>query len=123
MTRPNRDMSEDGCDPARPVWLDEACPTWCTRDHREGDHPEDRYHQSEPSMVPLIASAGTTIDVVESLEAIDMLVLLGCHVGDTCVWLAVEPADRPAPRIVMTAESARSLVHSINDQLQRLSSG
>jgi len=121
MTRPDRDAPASGHDSAGPTWLDEACPSWCTRNHHERDHPEDRYHQSDPTMVTMTAGDGATIPVAESLETIDMLVLLGRYVGDTRTWLTVEPAERPAPRLVLTTESAGVLVECINDQLQRLS--
>lgn len=32
-------------------WVDE-CPPWCIREHGEGVHPEDNYHQSEPIDIP-----------------------------------------------------------------------
>lgn len=122
MTRPDRDAPESGHNPALPTWLDEACPSWCTRDHRERDHPEDRYHQSDPTMVTVTAGDGATVPVTDSLETIDMLVLLGRYVGDPRTWLTIEPAERPAPRLVLTIASARALVGCIDDQLQRVAS-
>lgn len=39
-----------------PSWLHESGPRWCVRTHAEDDHEEDRFHQSEPALVPLVAS-------------------------------------------------------------------
>ena len=30
--------------PSRPAWLQEPCPRWCDRRHRQDDLPDDRWH-------------------------------------------------------------------------------
>ena len=100
-----------------PTWLAEGCPAWCAREHLEDDHPEDRYHHSEPSLVPAVAAAADTVPVTASLESMTLVVWLGRHVGTSLVWVAVEPAERREPRLVLTEESARALHEHLGRQL------
>ena len=62
---------------ARPPWSKQPCPPWCTREHAADDHPEDRYHQSEPSILPVVAGAGDAVPVTTSLRALTLAVRLG----------------------------------------------
>lgn len=39
-------------DRTRPSWQQRPCPDWCTRLHREDDHPEDRIHQDDGIVIP-----------------------------------------------------------------------
>lgn len=98
-------------------WARETCPAWCTRAHDDTDHPEDRYHQSEPSFVPVIASARLAVPLTSSLEAVEMLVHVGRYDGDVVEWLAIEALDQPEPRLVLTLESARLLVQRLVEQI------
>jgi hypothetical protein len=41
-------------EPARSGWTFESCPRWCTRQHDDDDHPDDRYHDSAPTTTPTI---------------------------------------------------------------------
>jgi hypothetical protein len=106
-------------DPRPPTWLTEPCPPWCARDHREQDHPEDRYHQSAASIAPVIASTLPTVPLTASLEPIDLVVRIGRYVGDLAEWVAIEPLELVQPRLVLTVESTRQLVRHIDEQLAR----
>jgi len=108
-----------GGTPPAPTWLTEACPSWCAREHEEDDHPEDRYHQSEPSIAPVIASGQVTVPVTSSLETVDLLVRIGRYVGETTEWMAIEPLELVQPRLLLTVESARHLARHVVDQLAR----
>ena len=106
-------------DDRRASWLRELCPAWCARAHHEDDHPEDHYHQSEASFVPVIASRRTAVPVTSTFEAVDMLVRICRYDGDVVTWLAIEPLEQRQPRLVLTVESARLLVRDMVDQLRR----
>lgn len=114
MTRPEQHPS-----PRRtvPSWLIEHCPTWCVRDHRESDHVEDRYHQDEPAFLPVVTGTTDAVPVTSSLEAVELVVRRGRHVGDQVTWVAVEAVDHPRPRLLLTVESARTLVAHLVRQL------
>jgi hypothetical protein len=105
-----------------PTWLTEECPAWCAREHREHDHPEDRYHRSEPSIVPGIVAVRETVPVTDSLEGLDLIIWLGRYVGTTVTWLTIEPIERREPRLTMTTETARMLGYRVVEQTDRLSS-
>lgn len=83
----------------------------------EDDHPEDRYHQCEPSYVSTLAAVERTVPVLDSLAATDMLVRLGLYVDDQVGWVAIEATEEPEPRLVLTLQSARLLARSLQDQL------
>lgn len=106
-----------------PSWLHEPCPGWCTRVHEEDDHLEDRFHQSEPTIVPVIAAVEPTVPVTASLETIDLVIRIGRYDGELVEWLTIEPLDLPQPKLVLTVESARLLAHHLAEQLDRHAAG
>lgn len=112
---------DDGADAEvqrHPTWLLGGCPPWCRRTHHEDDHPEDRYHQSEPAYVPAICGHGHSVPLTSSLEATDLLVRRGRHVDDVVEWLVIEAEMSPEPRLVLTSESARALLSALASQLE-----
>ncbi|WP_244931802.1 hypothetical protein [Nocardioides sp. W7] len=114
MTRP--DHQPPRTDPT-PSWLVEPCPPWCVREHREDDHPEDRYHQSQASHLPVVAGSTDTIPMTDSLEAVDVVVRRGRHLGEVVEWLAIESDDLRSLRLLLTVESATALTSALADQL------
>lgn len=103
-----------------PSWLVEPCPPWCARDHLESDHDEDRYHQSEASIVPVVAGPGDSVPITASLDDVDLVVRVGRHLSEPRAWVAIEAADRPEPRLVLTVESARSVARHLDEQLRQV---
>ncbi len=103
-----------------PTWLDEPCPPWCVRDHEEDDHPEDRYHQSEPSLFAAIAGSGDQVPMTASLAPLTLGIHLGRHVGETRAWVVIESLETRHPRMVLTEEAAVALQQQLEHQLARL---
>lgn len=110
-------MRQPDLDPSAPTWLVEPCPWWCARTHEEDDHPEDRYHQSEPAMLPALAGAADTVPVTDSIESLDLLIRRGRYVGESLEWVLIEPAEAVRPRLMLTIESARLLLPHLADQI------
>ncbi|WP_244931823.1 hypothetical protein [Nocardioides sp. W7] len=106
MTRP--DHQPPRADPA-PSWSIEPCPPWCVREHREDDHPEDRYHQGEAAQLPVVAGHTDTIPMTATLQAVELTIRQGRHHGHALEWLAIEADDQHSLRLLLTLESARSL--------------
>lgn len=102
-----------------PSWLTEPCPAWCRRRHQEQEHPEDRFHQSDPAVVATVAGDADTIPITDSLTPVDLTVRLGRHVDDSVEWIAIEALESPRPRLVLTTDSARRLAREIAEQLAR----
>lgn len=102
-----------------PSWLHESGPRWCVRTHAEDDHEEDRFHQSEPALVPLVASRADSARYTEGFESFDITIRVGRYAGDTATWVAVERLDLEGRRLVLTTESARALAQAVDDQLRR----
>ena len=105
--------------PAQPSWLDTPCPEWCVRRHLEHDHPDDRLHQSEASVVPGVAGVPST-DGLRRRLATDLVVVASQHVDEESPWVRIETADHGGPRLVLSAETmqlvlseAASLVESL----------
>lgn len=104
----------------RVSWLTEACPPWCTREHAEGDHPEDRYHQSEPSILTVVAGPGDAVPVTASLRPTTLALRAGRHLDDDLTWVVIESLEEPLPRLVLTADAARDLARALREQLTEL---
>lgn len=92
----------------RPTWLREECPAWCTGDHAEDDHPEDRVHRRALAELPAVLAEGDLPTrwhaaartlVVERLRA----------VGRPAEWLRVQDADDARRHLVIDPASARRL--------------
>lgn len=109
-----------GDDGARASWLDGPCPSWCVREHAEDDHPEDRYHQSEPSILPAVAGSGDTVPVTASLRSLTLAARAGRYADDDLTWVVVESLEDQQPRMVLTADTARRLVRALRTQLAAL---
>ena len=101
-----------------PSWLAEGCPAWCTREHHEDDHPEDRRHQSDGTLIAVHES--TTAIPVGSARSVEVAAYLDQPVAEGTCWLRVESLDSPRMRLALTAESARSLAGLLGGLLDRL---
>jgi hypothetical protein len=114
--------ADDTARPAtvRPSWQAAPCPPWCAREHTENDHPEDRYHQSEPSIVAAVAGAGDVVPLPSSLRPVSLAVRAGRYADDELTWLVVEPLEARAPRMVLTREAAAALLRGLQEQLTGL---
>ncbi|HWJ08411.1 MAG TPA: hypothetical protein VNS46_03490 [Nocardioides sp.] len=102
---------------AWPSWAGGPCPPWCVREHGEDDHPEDRYHQSEPSILSVVAGTGDTVPVTASLRSLTLAVRTGRYAGEELAWLVVEALEGPQPRLLLTADAARALARGLHEQL------
>lgn len=103
-----------------PTWLDEPCPSWCARAHREDDHPEDRYHQSEPSFFTGVAGTGDEVPLTASLTPLTLGIRIGRHLGEQSAWVVIEPLEARHPRLVLTEDAALDLRQRLTQQLRRL---
>lgn len=104
---------------ARPPWPGEPCPPWCTRAHAPDDHPEDRYHQSEASLLPVVAGSGDTVPVTASLRPLTLVVRAGRYDGGR-TWLVIEATEDARPRMALTVDAARALAEALQVQLDAL---
>jgi hypothetical protein len=96
-----------------------ACPAWCRRGHRPGDHADDRLHQSEPVFVPVVL--GDPRFGRDDVGRADSLVLrVVQRVDSPTVWLEAAPEEGRSPRLLVTTESARRLVDAMTELLHRL---
>ena len=100
-------------DPAgRPSWLTSPCPSWCTRPHREHDHPEDRRHQADGVVIPAV------------LGRVDPGGLsLGAQPGEIVVQRVRDlPASAPTWWVVAESELARTPLVLSHESAARLRS-
>jgi hypothetical protein len=105
---------------ARPSWLAEACPPWCTREHLENDHPEDRRHQSVGSVVSVELTA--TEIPADAARSVELAAYLDQPVGQPRCWLRLESTDPLWLRIAMTTDSAPEAIEALTDELARADS-
>lgn len=104
----------------RPTWLRGACPRWCAREHQESDLPDDRYHQSDPTLVPAILVVEDGVPVTKFFRGANMVVWVGRYDDDLLDWIAIEPTEERTPSLVLTAESARLMTRAVEHQLGQL---
>jgi hypothetical protein len=100
---------------SRPSWLSEPCPAWCTRSHHDDDHPDDRWHDSETTLVPVTAlrrDTGAGAGRFEPEQAV-VTIVTSRHVGDTVTTTFIGYGDRPHTALQLTPESAARLAEAV----------
>lgn len=101
-----------------PSWQREPCPPWCVREHDEDDIPLDRYHQSAPSLLPILMSGYPEEPRSSTFVPAELTVRVGRYSTEVVEWVAIEPVALSAPRLVLTAESAYRLAQQVKEQLE-----
>ena len=104
-------------DDSRPSWQADECPPWCTGEHGERDHPDDRVHRGRSTAVPVVARRAwfDGEGIRRSAEAVDFEVALSRVDGEPETWLYVGAG--PGLSIEVTAESAERLVRAMAEAL------
>lgn len=103
----------------QPSWQREPCPPWCIREHDEDDIPLDRYHQGEPSLLPVLMSDHPEEPRGDTFAPVDLTIRVGRYVTEVVDWVAIEPVALSVARMVLTAESAERLAQLIRDRLSK----
>ncbi len=103
---------------SRPSWQIDECPSWCTGEHREGDHPDDRVHRGVPTTVPVVArrTSFEAAGVRRDTDATEFEVALSRVDGEPETWLYVGAG--PAAAIDVSGESGERLVRAMSDVLR-----
>jgi hypothetical protein len=58
-----------------------------------------------------------TVPITASMRGLDLTVWTGQYVGESLVWVVIEPEGPRRPRLILSAESAVSLNSQIGAQL------
>lgn len=97
----------------------EPCPPWCAGEHREADHPDDRYHDSPTTPVPVIfaerdreAGPGQW-----AMEPGEIAITTSQHIESDDVVVFIGREDRLDQQLNLTVESAARLARSIERHL------
>ncbi|MCD6640172.1 MAG: hypothetical protein LT071_09695 [Nocardioides sp.] len=103
----------------RPSWQQEPCPPWCERTHLESDHLEDRFHQSEGTLVPAMV-VDDPLSSPPTMRLTELVVVAVRHPGDSTTWIRVEAAEGSDPRLVVEAGAMHRLVPVLDELTTRL---
>jgi hypothetical protein len=95
---------------------DDPCPSWCRRDHAVGDHPDDRHHQGRARLVALVTGR-PMLEPDEQAQAVSAVARLVRRVDSGQTWVEIVSEEGPEVRLVVTAESARRLVATMEELL------
>lgn len=80
----------------QPTWQRSPCPPWCTSDHHEHDHADDRLHRSAGIVVPVVSRRLSQLDPVRH-DAAGREYELGLSQrddgGETWVYLGAGPQE------------------------------
>ncbi len=103
---------------SRPSWQRDGCPDWCSGEHGEFDHPDDRAHRSSSLAVPVTVrrtwfEGGSIRHAVDDAE---FEVGMSQVDGDTEIWFYV--GDGPARSIEIDVQSAARLVEAMAARLR-----
>lgn len=103
--------------PTRHSWQHDDCPPWCEGGHTESDHPDDRFHRSEGSAIPVITRRTAVVDnhLTHIVEATELKVGLSRAIGDAEIWVYLDAeGDRG---FELSLESATRLISSLRSPL------
>lgn len=101
-----------------PSWLNEPCPTWCTRTHAMHDHPADRAHTSEPVTIPTVERV-----IVASGDGIryrheTLTLQIGLHrlIGEPDTWVYIgDGYERGVDIPPLAARQVADALHRVLD--------
>lgn len=94
----------------RPSWLVGRCPPWCTRRHAEQDHPEDRLHQDDGVVVPVVVADPDPRKLRQVERASEIVLRRFREVDPTAVtWVAIREAEGVGVALTVSEESASRL--------------
>jgi hypothetical protein len=96
-----------------------ACPVWCRRDHRPGDHPDDLLHQSAPAQVAVVLGE-PRFGPDERPRAETVVLRLAQRRGSAEIWLEASSEEGRSLHLLVSAESARRLAGAMVDLLSAL---
>lgn len=95
----------------KPSWLHEDCPSWCTVDHDEADHPDDRKHRNDAKVLPVVLAS--RLPGRELPTAAECVVELSRRVGERETWVYVGEAEGAEHRMVLARPSAIRIAEEI----------
>ncbi|GAB2460184.1 hypothetical protein GCM10027062_44760 [Nocardioides hungaricus] len=88
-------------------WLPAPCPAWCTRTHGEDDHPEDRVHQGDGTVLPVVFGRIDPWRLRYVPDAGDLVVRLVRDLpASSPTWVVLADSERGERALVLTRESA-----------------
>lgn len=103
----------------RESWRSEACPSWCVKDHHDDDHPDDRFHDSAATRVPVIfaerdheAGPGRWAHVPGEIS-----IITSQHVESSEVVVFIGREDHVDQRLNLSVEGAARLAEGIERHL------
>ncbi|CAM3411351.1 hypothetical protein NODU109028_15730 [Nocardioides dubius] len=89
-----------------PPWQDDPCPAWCVSEHDADDLPEDRFHDSSATSLPVIVRGRLGLP---RTRGVDVVLTMTREAGTREDWLHVSAPEAGLRGFTLTAESARRL--------------
>lgn len=110
---------------SRASWQTEPCPSWCVREHQDDDHPDDRYHDSDTTVVSAVMAdrdrgGGSGSWTHETAE---LAIVTSRYDDSTQLITFIGRDDRPDQHLIMTPESAGRLAQALTRHLSSMSAG
>ncbi len=110
----------------RPSWLEEECPAWCTRAHHEDDHPEDRYHQDDGTIVPSIVAVLECRTMRRVAHPEELVIQRSQWPNDPQVWVSVTATESSTHSLTVAIDCVPLLLTALRaglDSTPRQSAG
>lgn len=97
----------------RPTWQRDPCPAWCTAQHSECDHADDRVHHTDGISVSTIGRRRQMVDerLVVTEEEVDLEVGIARDDGQQNTWLYI--GSGPASCVEVQIDAADEIVAAI----------
>ena len=110
--------SHEPHEPSQPSWLHEPCPAWCTREHREDDHPEDRVHQDDGVVIAAVLGDAHPTTLAVSGRPTELVVQRYRPIPRrTPTWLRIEePEGGSRTPLLLTDETAVRLRRALPEE-------
>lgn len=94
----------------RPSWLLAPCPPWCTREHLEDDHPEDRTHEDDGVVITAVVGDIDPDTLRPSSRPVELVVRRFRSTSEEHPdWVAILDTEDTRTRLVLTEQSAARL--------------
>lgn len=104
---------------SRATWQAEPCPPWCVREHHDDDHPDDRYHDSEATLIPAVVAERDLPGGPGryTRETTELAIVTSRHDDSPDLITFIGRGDRADQQLIMTPESAAHLATALTRHL------
>lgn len=97
------------------------CPDWCSREHADSDHVEDRIHQSEPRWIPAVVRRSPLFSSDGPGEPAELMAQALRRFDSQQTWVCVREPEGLSALPLLSVATAQRLALALLDLVRAVS--